>query len=44
MLRARITQTLDITTRDETSQLASDAEQILSIVREWVDAFTATMR
>jgi hypothetical protein len=38
-LRARITQTLDVERREQTSQAVATVEQILTTVREWIDAF-----
>ena len=38
-LRARITQTLDVDGREQTSEAVATGEQILSTVREWIDAF-----
>lgn len=38
-LRARVTRTLDVEGGEETSQVAASAEQILSTVREWIEAF-----
>lgn len=38
-LRARLTQTLDLSTREQTSSAAASTEEVLAIVREWVSAF-----
>lgn len=40
-LRARLTQTLDLATREETSQVAATTEDVLTLVREWITAFLA---
>lgn len=40
-LRARITQTLDVTTHEQVSRGAATLEQILAIVRDGVEAFLA---
>jgi hypothetical protein len=40
-LRARLTETLDLTTHEETSCAASSAEEIVEIVSRWVQAFAA---
>lgn len=38
-LRARLTETLDVTTREETTRAASTLEEIVEIVSTWVDGF-----
>jgi hypothetical protein len=38
-LRARVTRTLDVEGGEETSQVAATAEQILRLVRDWIEAF-----
>lgn len=38
-LRARLTETLDITTHEDTARAASTLEEIVEIVRTWVEAF-----
>jgi len=38
-LRARITQTLDSTGREQTTATAADAEDVYAVVRTWVEAF-----
>ena len=38
-LRARITKTLDLTQRDETSTVASSVEEIEAVVRAWLFEF-----
>jgi hypothetical protein len=40
-LRARLTQTLDLATREETSHVAATTEDIVALVREWIAAFPA---
>jgi len=39
-LRARITQTLDISTRTSVETAAGSEEEILATVRAWLQAFT----
>ena len=42
-LRARLTETLDVTAREDTTRVASTLEEIVDIVSTWVDGFvTAT--
>lgn len=42
-LRARLTETLDVTAREDTTRVASTLEEIVEIVSTWVDGFvTAT--
>jgi hypothetical protein len=41
-LRARITGTLDIESREETVVVASSAHGVATAVLEWVDAFVAS--
>ena len=43
-LRARITHTLDLGQRKETSRLASTREEIADAVSEWLDSFSVTER
>jgi hypothetical protein len=38
-VRARMTQTLDVTSRDHPSQVAVSPEQILDAVGDWIQAF-----
>ena len=38
-LRARLTHSLDLESREERSQAAASAEEIVRIVQEWIDAF-----
>lgn len=38
-LRARLTETLDIATHEDTARAASTLEEIVEIVRTWVEAF-----
>lgn len=40
-LRARITRTLDLTKRDESAAAAGSADEVLAIVRAWLDEFVA---
>lgn len=40
-LHARVTSTLDLDGRAQESQAAASPEQILTTVREWIDAFIA---
>ena len=40
-LRARITSTLDVDGDAEVRQAAASAEQILTAVKEWIEAFVA---
>ena len=40
-LRARVTRTLDVNEREQTTQVASTRGEILTIVGEWLDAFWA---
>lgn len=40
-LRARLSCTLDVSDRDQTTQVASTSEEILAIVADWLDAFAA---
>jgi hypothetical protein len=40
-LRARITSTLDVDGGAQESQAAASAEQILTAVRAWIEAFVA---
>lgn len=37
-LRARITQTLDLETREESVTLASSVDEVVAAVRVWLDA------
>lgn len=39
-LRARITQTLDTTTADQSVAVATSADDICTVVKQWVEAFT----
>ncbi len=39
VIRARLTETLDITATEETSRAAAGVEEIVEIVREWVERF-----
>jgi hypothetical protein len=41
-LRARLTETLDVATREDSARAASTLEEIVDIVRAWVEAFLAT--
>ncbi len=38
-VRARITYTLDVERGDETTQVASAAEDVMTIIRKWLDDF-----
>lgn len=38
-LRARVTRTVDLAGREEVSSTAGSAEEILSIVRAWIEEF-----
>jgi hypothetical protein len=38
-LRARLTQTLDLGTREQTSHVAATVEEVLALVRDWIGAF-----
>lgn len=38
-LRARLTETLDVTAREDTTRVASTLEEIVEIVSSWVDGF-----
>jgi hypothetical protein len=40
-LRARLTQTLDVSTAERTSQVAATTDDVLAIVKEWIAAFVA---
>jgi hypothetical protein len=40
-LQARLTQTLDLASREESSHAAGSVEEILTIVRKWCEAFVA---
>jgi hypothetical protein len=40
-LRARITQTLDLSAPEQLGRVAASQEEIASIVQEWLDAFVA---
>jgi hypothetical protein len=42
-LRARLTETLDVTTREDTSRVASTLEEIVEIVSAWVDEFVTAV-
>jgi hypothetical protein len=42
-LRARLTETLDVTTRQDTARAASTREEIVEIVSAWVDGFVASV-
>ena len=37
--RARITQTLDVTARDQTVAMAGNSEDVCAVVEEWLGAF-----
>ena len=41
-LVARITSTLDLTTRQEAQAAASSVEELMSAIRAWVETFVAT--
>ena len=43
-LRARITHTLDLGQRKETSRLAATRDEVAAAVVEWLDDFTVTER
>ena len=43
-LRARITHTLDLGQRKETSRLAATREEIADAVNEWLESFSVTER
>lgn len=38
-IRARLTETLDITTADETVRTAASVDEVLTIARDWLGAF-----
>jgi hypothetical protein len=38
-LRARITQTLDLESRDESVMVVSSVDEVVAAVRAWLDAF-----
>lgn len=40
-LRARLTSTRDIASEEEITRVASSVDEIVSIVREWVEEFAA---
>ncbi len=40
-LRARLTETLDLSTHEETARAASTLEEIVDIVSSWVETFLA---
>ena len=40
-LRARLTETLDLSTHEETARAASTVEEIVDIVSGWIEAFLA---
>jgi hypothetical protein len=43
-LTARVTQTLDVTEREQTVRAAATPEEVEAIVREWIAAFLAATR
>lgn len=43
-LRARLTQTLDVSSHEETSQVAATAEAILGAIEAWIEAFVSEVR
>ena len=38
-IRARLTETLDITSHEERTQAAASVDEVLAIVREWLGRF-----
>lgn len=40
-LRVRVTQTHDIEARDDRSEVVATFEEVLSLVREWLETFEA---
>ena len=43
-IRARLTETLDLTTGQETVHTAGSVDQVVACVRRWGDAFSAQTR